>query len=199
MTRLEETLKELRIQFPNAILSVDTFRSRIAEKAIEVGADMINDVSGGQFEPTILEVVATNKIPYILTHSSGKGENSIPSGENELIMSELLRFFSEKINELQKLGHNDVIIDPGFGFDKTTEENYHIIKHFEMLSILEKPLLAGISRKSMIRNILNVPIENSLNGTTVLHTLLFTKKCNVYRVHDVTEMSQVRELLQLSI
>lgn len=197
--RLKEILFELRTQFPQVILSVDTFRSRIAASAIEVGADIINDVSGGQYESDIFNVVAQNKTPYILTHSNGKGENSDKSSVERNILNELFRFFSDKINLLEQLGHTDLIIDPGFGFDKNLEENYHILKNFEMLQILEKPLLAGISRKSMIRKVLNVSIEESINGTSVLHTLLYTKKCNVFRVHDVTEMSQMRELLQLSL
>jgi len=197
--RLKEILIELRIIFPNIVISVDTFRSRIAEKAILSGADIINDISGGQFEPEILTVVAANKTPYVLAHSLGKGKNSIPNSENSLIMGELIRFLSEKINLLQQLGHNDIIIDPGFGFDKTIDDNYEIVRNFEMLHILERPLLVGISRKSMIWKKLAISMEDSLNGTSILHTLLYTKKCNVFRVHDVTEMKQIRELLQLSI
>ena len=139
-------------------------------------------------------MVAKHRAPYILTHSSGKKQNDSNDAIKGNTIQNLIRYFSEKIDLLNKKGIRDIIIDPGFGFGKTLEQNFEIIKNFEMLKIFEKPILVGISRKSMIYKTLNTSIENSLNGTTILNSLLLTKGASIFRVHDVKEMKEVIQL-----
>lgn len=193
LKRLLSGLKEIRNEFPNAILSIDTFRAEVARIAIEEGADLINDVSGCS-DKEMPKILARTKTPYILTHSDGNGSSKIVEENNPKIVEDIIRFFSEKLLELNEKGIHDVILDPGFGFDKTLEDNYLILNHFESLKILDRPLLAGISRKSMVYKKLSVSPENSLNGTTGLHSLLIHKGCNFFRVHDVLEMKQIINL-----
>jgi dihydropteroate synthase len=193
--RLGQTIHLLRSNFPNILISVDTYHSMVAEWAVQQGADIINDVSGGQYDLKMFDVVAKNKVPYILTHSEGKGPAQKKDKSRPNIIGNMLRFFSQRIEMLTQKGVKDIIIDPGFGFDKTMKENFEIAKQLELFHILNRPLLVGVSRKSMIHKTLDVNAEASLNGTTALHGALFLKKCNVFRVHDVKEMVEVRELL----
>ena len=192
--RIEEPIKLIRKEFPEILLSLDTYNSTTAEIGLNEGIDIINDISGGVIDENLLNVVAKHRAPYILTHSSGKKQNdSIETIKGNTIQN-LIRYFSEKIDLLNKKGIRDIIIDPGFGFGKTLEQNFEIIKNFEMLKIFEKPILVGISRKSMIYKTLNTSIENSLNGTTILNSLLLTKGASIFRVHDVKEMKEVIQL-----
>ena len=193
--RLGQTISLLRSNFPDTLISVDTFQSVVAEWAVQQGADIINDVSGGQYDLKMFEVVAKNKVPYILTHSDGKGPSQKKDKSGSNIIGDMLRFFSQRIELLTQQGVKDIIIDPGFGFDKSMNENFEIARQLELFHILNRPLLVGVSRKSMIHKTLNITAEASLNGTTALHGALFSKKCNVFRVHDVKEMTEVRELL----
>jgi dihydropteroate synthase len=195
IARLNNVFTLLRQEFPDIILSVDTFYGEVAEFALTQGADIVNDISGGQFDPEIWNVVAKHQAPYILTYHRGEKSNIGTSYVSKHFMMDVLRYFSEKITELEKRGVYNIVLDPGFGFGKSQEENYELIRSFDMLHLFEKPILVGVSRKTMIREMLNVGIEQSLNGTSVLHTLLLTKNAHVFRVHDVPEMNEVRTLI----
>lgn len=196
--RIEEPIKLLRKEFPEILLSLDTYNSSTAEIGLSEGIDIINDISGGEIDEEIIAVVANHKAPYVLTHSSGNKQNDSFNHLKGDTMQNLIRFFSEKIDYLKSKGVKDIIIDPGFGFGKTIEQNFEIIKHFETLHILEKPLLIGISRKSMIYKTLNTTAENALNGTSVLNSLLLSKGASIFRVHDVTQMKEVMKLHESS-
>jgi len=198
LIRITKPIQAIRKEFPKLILSLDTMRSQVAKIGIDNGIDIINDVSGGLYDSELIEVVAKNKVPYILTFNNGNEINRVPLVTERNILSNAITFFSERILTLKNQGINDVIIDPGFGFDKTIEENYKLIQQFELLQILEKPILVGISRKSMIYKKINTEPANSLNGTTVLNTALFLKNTSIFRVHDTKEMNEIRKLLGCS-
>jgi dihydropteroate synthase len=198
LSRLENVFPLLRQAFPDILLSIDTFYAEVADYALTYGADIVNDISGGQFDPEIWGVAAKHQAPYVLTYHRGEKSNIGTSYVSDHFMMDVLRYFSQKISELEKQGVYNIILDPGFGFGKSLEENYELIRSFDMLHIFEKPILVGISRKSMIREILKVNIENSLNGTSALHALLLTKNAHVFRVHDVPEMNEVRTLIGAS-
>lgn len=197
--RIEHPIKTIRNEFPNTVFSLDTFHAQTASIGLENGVDIINDVSGGQIDAEILDVVAKHKVPYVLTHSYGMADSKkLESVNTNKIIQELITYFSKKINLLHEKGIHDVIIDPGFGFGKTIDENYEIISDFEILKILGKPILVGVSRKSMIYKRLNTNIENSLIGTIVLNSMLVEKGASIFRVHDVQEMNQIRSLLKFN-
>jgi len=196
INRILKPIQLIKKNFPQAIISLDTMRGEVARIGIEEGIEIINDVSGGIYDKTILDIVAKSKVPYILTHSNGNEINKVPLDSERNITTEIISYFSNRIQDLKKVGINDIIIDPGFGFDKNISENYELVKNFEMLHLLEKPILVGISRKSMIYNKLKISANDSLNGTTALHTLLYLKKASVFRVHDIKEMNELKELLK---
>jgi dihydropteroate synthase len=198
ISRLQNVFPLLRQEFPDIILSIDTFYAEVADYALSQGADIVNDISGGQFDPEIWEIVAKHQAPYVLTYHRGEKSNIGTSYVSSHFMMDVLRYFSQKISELEKRGVYNIILDPGFGFGKSIEENYELIRSFEMLHLFEKPILVGISRKSMIREVLKVGVENSLNGTSALHALLMTKNAHLFRVHDVPEMNEVRTLIRAS-
>lgn len=173
MRRLGMALAAIRTVAPEAILSVDTFRASIAERCVrEFGVQMINDVSGGEADERMFATVANLQVPYVLTCNKGS-------------WTELMYDLAERINRLHLMGVNDVIVDPGFGFGKTLDDNYRLMAHLEELLLLECPLLVGVSRKSMIYKHLNITPTEALNGTTVLHTVALTKGAHILRVHDV--------------
>jgi dihydropteroate synthase len=199
IARIHEPIKAIRKEFKDLVISLDTMRSKVAEIGINEGISIINDVSGGSYDWEIIELVAEKKIPYILTYNNGNEVNTVPLASNRNILMESIKFFSERIQKLKNSGINDIIIDPGFGFDKTLEENFSILNNFELLQILEKPILVGISRKSMIYNKIGIAPDESLNGTTVLNTVTFLKNASIFRVHDVKEMNEIRKLLKACI
>jgi dihydropteroate synthase len=173
--------------FPEALLSIDTFRSEVAKACIENGAAIINDISAGNLDHAMFEVIAKYKVPYIMMHMRGTPQTMQSMTHYEDIVKEILFYFSEKVNKARSLGINDLIIDPGFGFAKTIEQNYEVLRKSELFKSLELPLLIGISRKSMIYKELNCTAKEALNGTTVLNTVALTKGANILRVHDVKE------------
>lgn len=193
--RIYEPIKAIRKEFKNIIISLDTTRSEVAKVGIDEGISIVNDVSGGFQNADLIEIVAQKKIPYILTFNSGNEINTSPLASERNILRESLIFFSERIQKLKNAGINDIIIDPGFGFDKTLEENFSLIDNLDFLKILEKPILVGFSRKSMIYRKLGIAPEESLNGSTILNTVAFLKNASIFRVHDVKEMNQIRQLL----
>ena len=173
--------------YPEALISIDTFRSQVAKVCIENGAAIINDISAGNLDDKMLETVAEYNVPYVMMHMRGTPQTMQAMTNYEDIVKEILFYFSEKVVKARSFGINDLIIDPGFGFAKTLEQNYEVLKQMELFSILELPLLAGVSRKSMIYKFLNSSAEQALNGTTVLNTIALTKGSNILRVHDVKE------------
>ncbi len=173
--------------FPETLLSIDTFRSEVARVCIENGAAIINDISAGNLDPKMMETIAKYNVPYIMMHLRGTPQTMQTMTQYENIVKEILFYFSERIAKARSFGINDLIIDPGFGFAKTLEQNYEVLQKMELFEILELPLLVGFSRKSMIYKTLNVTAQEALNGTTVLNTIALTKGAKILRVHDVKE------------
>lgn len=198
LTRVIEPLKSIRKEFPNLIISVDTVREQVALQALKIGADIINDVSGGFGNNKMLDIVGEFKCPYILTHNIEGGVNKNVMDDSKNTIKELIRFFSMKISELNSIGIYDIIIDPGFGFSKSQKQNFEIIKDFNLLHILNTPILAGISRKSIIYKPLEIESNAALNGTTAMHAFILSKNASLFRVHDVREMNEVKKLWELS-
>lgn len=197
LNRVLPILKKIRTKFPEVVISIDTVRSNVAEEAVLNGANIINDVSGGYGDQKIIEVANRLKCPYILTHNIEKSINSDLLKSDHVIM-EQIRFFSQRIKELKEKGVYDIIIDPGFGFSKNREQNFNLIQFFEMLHILHTPILVGVSRKSMIYQTIGGNAEESLNGTTAMHSFLISRNASIFRVHDVNEMKEVKKLWKAS-
>ena len=185
-------------QFPDALLSIDTFRSGIAAVCIENGAVIINDISAGNLDEKMMEVIAKYNVPYIMMHMRGTPQTMQSLTNYENIIKEMLFYFSEKVNKARSLGINDLIVDPGFGFAKTLEQNYEVLQNLELFKMLDLPLLAGISRKSMVYKPLGLTANDALNGTTVLNTIALTKGANILRVHDVKEAVECVKLFERS-
>ena len=195
--RVLPVIIEIRKAFPTLLISIDTFRAEVAEKALMNGANIINDVQGGNFDKRIWEVAATHKAPYILTHSRGNSETMQSLTDYDSISLNILQELSAKITQLKKIGVIDIIIDLGFGFAKTTEQNFELLQQLSIFSLLEYPILCGFSRKSMIYKSLNINVEESINGTTILNTYALNKGANILRVHDVIEAKQIFDLLKV--
>ena len=173
--------------FPKALLSIDTFRSEVAQLTIENGAALINDVAAGSLDEQMMAVVAKHNVPYIMMHMRGTPQTMQTMTDYKDIVKEMLFYFSQKVHQARSLGINDLILDPGFGFAKTTDQNYEVLQKMELFQMLELPLLAGISRKSMVYKPLHSNASEALNGTTVLNTIALTKGSKILRVHDVKE------------
>lgn len=182
--------------FPDTLLSIDTFRSHVAQKAIENGAAMINDISAGLLDDKMLETAAKLQVPYIMMHMRGTPQTMQSQTNYEDILKEITYYFSERINKARSFGLNDIIVDPGFGFAKTLEQNFEVLQSMEFLSILDLPVLAGISRKSMIYKALKIEAKDALNGTSVLNTIALQKGAKILRVHDVREAVECITLVE---
>lgn len=180
--------------YPKTLISIDTFRSEVARICIENGAAIINDISAGSVDEKMMETVAKYDVPYIMMHKRGTPETMQSMTNYDNIVKELLFYFSEKVALARNFGINDLIIDPGFGFAKTLDQNYEVLQKLELFNILELPLLVGISRKSMVYNKLKCTPEKALNGTTVLNTIALTKGAKILRVHDVKEAIECVDL-----
>lgn len=200
MERLCLALRILRDEYPKAMVSVDTFRADIARRCVEeYGAAIINDISGGELDAAMFPTIADLHIPYIIMHMRGTPKTMQQHCDYQNLTADILLYFSKKIEQLHLMGVNDVIIDPGFGFSKTLEQNYELMRHLADFSLFEKPLLVGISRKSMIYRLLGGTPAESLNGTTVLNTYALLNGANILRVHDVkAAVEAVRIFKQLS-
>jgi len=183
-------------KFPNALFSIDTYRSQIADESLKIGACMINDISGGKFDSKLMEVVGKHGAPYVLMHMKRSPKNMQANPEYDDIIQEMLYYFSEKVQEAYGNGINDIIIDPGFGFGKNINHNYEILKNLKLFHALKLPLLVGVSRKSMIYKKLNIKPEQALNGTSVLHSVALLKGVQILRVHDVKEAKECVDLLE---
>ncbi len=187
LQRIVPVVELLVRHFPKIIISVDTFRSEVAQKTIDAGAAIINDISGGNMDATMFETVAKLRVPYILMHMQGTPQNMQENPTYENITTELIAFFSEKIHQLNSLQLNDVIIDVGFGFGKTIPHNYQLLKNLAFFKNLEVPILAGLSRKSMLYKPLHSSAQEALNATTSANTIALLNGANILRVHDVKE------------
>ena len=194
--RLLPIVELLLKNFPNILLSIDTFRSSIAKKAIQNGAAIINDISAGSLDEKMMQTIGEMQVPYIMMHLKGTPKTMQSLAKYENVTKEVVYYFSEKMQEARSHKINDLIIDPGFGFAKTITHNYEILQNLELFQNLEVPILVGISRKSMIYKVLETSANESLNGTTVLNTIALQKGAKILRVHDVKEAVECVKLVQ---
>ena len=190
LSRVIPILKYIRKIFPELVISIDTFRSKIASASLNEGADIINDISGGTLDKNMMSVVAKNNCPYILMHMQGNPQNMQNDPSYENVTLEIIQYLAQRI----KIAHDnnivDIIVDPGFGFGKTLEHNFEILNNLEKFNVLDTPILAGFSRKSMIYKTLKTSSEKALNGTSSLNTIALTKGAKILRVHDVKEAKE---------
>lgn len=197
MNRLRRGLKIVREMYPKAVVSVDTFRADVARMCVEeYGADIINDISGGNMDSRMFSTVAELGIPYILMHMKGTPQTMQQSPQYDDLMKDILLYFAERVQQLRDLGQKDIIIDPGFGFAKTLNHNYELMQQLDKLGIFELPVLVGISRKSMIYRLLGGTPADALNGTTTLNTIALLKGASILRVHDVKECVEVVNIVK---
>ena len=196
LNRVVPIVKVLVEKFPDILLSIDTFRSEVAKQAIENGAALINDISAGLLDENMLETIAKLQVPYIMMHMKGTPKTMQSFAKYDDLLKEMNFYFSERIAKARSFGLNDIIIDPGFGFAKTMEQNYELLQNLELLKFHDLPILAGISRKSMIYKALETSPENALNGTTFLHAFCLQKGANILRVHDVKEAVECVSLIR---
>lgn len=187
LNRLVPVIELILKKYPEALLSIDTFRSNVAKQCIKNGAAIINDISAGMLDDKMLETVAYLQVPYVMMHMKGNPQTMQSLTQYDDLVKEMMFYFSERINKARSFGLNDIIIDPGFGFAKTVEQNYEVMQKLEYFNILELPLLVGVSRKSMIYKVLETTPELALNGTTALNTVALQKGAAILRVHDVKE------------
>jgi dihydropteroate synthase len=195
LKRVIGAVESLHFNFPEAIISIDTYWSAVAREAVAAGASIINDISAGSVDAAVLSVAAAAKTPYVAMHMPGNPETMHRKPAYENLTRELLDFFIKKIDECKKAGIPDIIIDPGFGFGKTVAENFELLQQLSLLKILQRPILLGVSRKSTIYKTLGITPEEALNGTTVLHTIGLQNGANILRVHDVKEAVEAVRLL----
>ncbi|MEZ0181367.1 dihydropteroate synthase [Flavobacterium oncorhynchi] len=185
--RIVPAIELILKHFPQSLLSIDTFRAEVAKASIESGAAIINDIAAGELDNKMFDVIAKYNVPYIMMHMRGNPQTMQSLTQYDDIVKEMLFYFSEKVQKARSLGINDLILDPGFGFAKTTDQNYEVMQKMELFNLLELPVLAGISRKSMIYKTLDIAPQEALNGTTFLNTIALTKGAKILRVHDVKE------------
>jgi len=185
LKRVIPTIEAIKSDFPKAIISIDTFRSTVADRAIEAGAAMINDISGGDRDPQIYKVAAKHQVPYIMMHMRGTPQTMTKLTRYDNVVMEVAQDLSKKIKHIRTLGVHDLIVDPGFGFAKNLVQNYALLNKLDHLKLLEAPILVGLSRKSMIYKLLETDPENALNGTTATNTIALLKGASILRVHDV--------------
>jgi dihydropteroate synthase len=197
LNRVIPALQSLKKEFPQAIISVDTYRSKVAEIAIENGAHIINDISGGTIDDKMFQTIADLEVPYVLMHIKGTPKNMQNDPQYVDVVQEVKYFFKKQLRKLKNIGVTDnIILDPGFGFGKTLENNYELLKDLSSFTDMGCPILAGISRKSMINKVLNKTPDEALNGTTALNTIALLNGANILRVHDVKEAVEVVRLVE---
>ena len=192
--RILPTIRWVKSQFPQLIISVDTVHAAVAEVVLEAGIHIINDVSAWQIDPRMIEVVTANQVPYVLMHMKGLPSNMQNDPVYDDVVKEVLDFLIQKLGVLVEKGVLDILIDPGLGFGKRIEDNYNLIQNLHIFQILERPILVGLSRKSFITKPLNLPKDQALNGTTALHMVALQEGARILRVHDVREAKQCIDL-----
>ncbi len=195
ISRVIDPIKTIIDRFPEANISIDTFRSEVARKAVETGASMVNDISAGHLDESMLSTVADMGVPYIAMHMRGTPQNMKELTKYDDLLHEVVKYFSSVLHDCNRLGIRDVIIDPGFGFAKTAEQSFDLLNKLDHFHHLDRPVLVGISRKSMIYRTLNSTAEEALNGTTVLNTVALLKGAQILRVHDVKEAVEAIKLV----
>ena len=186
-SRVIPIIEKLKKEFPQTFVSVDTFRSKVAKASVQAGADIVNDISGGDLDPEMIPAVAQLKVPYICMHMRGTPQNMYELTDYENLEKEILAYFNRKLQACRKAGIKDVIIDPGLGFSKTLEQNYRILKNLSYFNTINAPILIGLSRKSMIYKLLGIKQEEALNGTTALNMVALMNGAKILRAHDVKE------------
>lgn len=196
MERVLPVIEAMRSRFRESFISVDTYFSAVARAAVETGADIINDISGGSFDPNMLTTVAGLRVPYVCMHVKGTTDTMHQTQAEIDITREVLDYFIAKKQECRQAGMVDLILDPGFGFSKTIAQNFEILKNLNVFSMLQQPILLGVSRKSSIYKTLGITPEEALNGTTVLHTAGLLKGASILRAHDVKEAMEAVKLTQ---
>ena len=197
MRRLREGMKIVKELAPDMPASVDTFRANVAKMCVEeLGVGIINDISGGELDKDMFKTVAKLGVPYILMHMKGTPQTLQQAPHYDDLMKEVMMYFAEKVQKLRDLGQKDIILDPGYGFAKTLDHNYQLLRQQEMLQVFDLPLLVGISRKSMIYRLLDTCPQEALNGTSVLNTIALQKGANILRVHDVKECVEVVKIVR---
>ena len=196
LKRILPIVKLILKEFPETLLSVDTFRSEVAKQCIAAGACMINDISAGKLDEHMLQTIADLHVPYIMMHMRGTPQNMQHQTEYDNLLKDILFYFSERIVAAKAVGIIDIIVDPGFGFAKTVDQNFELLNKLELFKIIEKPLLVGISRKSMIYKTLETSAKDALNGTSVLNTISLQKGASILRVHDVQEAMECITLIK---
>jgi dihydropteroate synthase len=194
--RLREPLMKLRKEFPEILISIDTYLADVAEFAIDLGADIINDISGSQMDQSMLDVVAKHQIAYVLMHMQGTPQNMQKNPSYDDVVKDISTFYTSKIEQCKSLGFDKLIIDVGFGFGKTVEHNYQLLKHLNEFIVFDYPLLVGLSRKSMINKVIHTSPVTALNGTTVLNTIALQNGAKILRVHDIKEAKQAVDLFE---
>ncbi len=193
--RVVPAIEAIAGQFPDAIISIDTFHATVAKAAVNAGASIVNDISGGLFDTGMLSMVGEMGVPYFCMHNKGSAGTMHKAPHYDNLVREVLDFFIERIHSCKEAGIKDVIVDPGFGFAKTIAHNFELLREMSVLKMLDKPILLGISRKSTIYKTLDITAEEALNGTTVLHTIGLLNGANILRVHDVKEAIEAIKLL----
>ena len=191
LRRLSEPVKQIRDSFPEMYISIDTYQSSIAQKMVsDFGVDIINDISAGLMDEAMFETIADLNVPYIMMHTQGTPENMQLNPSYTDVVKEVLLFLSERLEKLNLLGVNDVIADPGFGFGKTLDQNYEILDKLDFFSMLEIPLMVGLSRKSMVYNLIESTPDDALNGTSIVHAIALLNGADILRVHDVKQAKE---------
>lgn len=197
MARLRRGLEVIRRVHPEAVVSVDTFRASVARQCVEeYGVALINDISGGEMDAEMFPTVAALGVPYVLMHMQGTPQTMQQAPHYDHLLRDVFLYFARKVQQLRDLGAKDIILDPGFGFGKTMEDNYALLAHLDEFGIFGLPLLVGVSRKSMITRLLGITPDDALNGTTVINTLCLTKGAHILRVHDVRQAVEAVRLVQ---
>ena len=195
-SRLMPMLRSILREFDDVIISIDTFRSAIAEEGIDHGASMINDISAGSLDPEMFETIARLQVPYCIMHMRGTPQNMQRKTQYDNLVKEVISYFSEKVFSLRALGVNDIIIDPGYGFSKTLEQNYELLGRSELLKVLDLPILTGLSRKSMLYKLLDTGPQEVLAATVAAQSVALLKGTNILRVHDVREAVQTIDIIE---
>lgn len=193
--RVIPAIRLIRKYFPEMVVSIDTWRSNIARVAVEEGAGIINDISGGELDPDMFATAGKCRVPYILMHMKGTPKDMQDQPSYTDVTLEVMQYFTRKMNELRKAGVKDILLDPGFGFGKTNEHNYTLLKNLPLFHRLEVPVVCGLSRKSMINKVLKIKAEQALNGTTVLNTIAGLHGAHIFRVHDAREARECLDLI----
>lgn len=196
LARVLPVIEKIHIKFPDTLISIDTYRSDVAQQAVAAGAAMVNDISGGNLDAKMLKTVGALGVPFVAMHMQGKPQNMQDKPSYDNILTDIRSFFAAKIDAAHKAGIHDIIIDPGFGFGKTLEHNYALLKHLSSIQMDGVPMLIGVSRKSMIYKLLEIEVAEAGNGTSVLNTVALQQGAQILRVHDVKEAHQAVQLIE---